>query len=82
MVNQKSLSHNQMFNPLLPKRGRNKAAIFTSFFIIAVQQLSGIPAVISYAYIYSFNAIPDKLYFPTIFFLIMAVTSQIFPTLI
>jgi hypothetical protein len=53
-----------------------------TFFMVFLQQFSGITPIIPYAFWYCYNAVPDKFYFPLIIFLIMLVFSQGMPTLI
>ncbi len=53
-----------------------------TFFMVLIQQLSGINAVIPYGFYLCYNAVLDKFYFPLIIFLIMMIACQAMPTLI
>ena len=52
------------------------------FFMVLLQQFSGINAIIPYAFWFCYNAAPEKFYFPLIIFLIMMFSSQAMPILI
>jgi hypothetical protein len=53
-----------------------------TFFMVFLQQFSGINAIIPYAFWFCYNAVLDKFYFPLIIFLMMMFSAQAMPTLI